>query len=85
MNVKIKEISLLKALFWDLVKRILSCKPKTNFYTNLKKLKMADLFEVRKAEGKGLGCFATKDIKRGTVILKEAPQIGQQPVKLDTG
>ena len=46
---------------------------------------MADLFEVRKVEGKGLGCFATKDIKRGTVILKEAPQIGQQPVKLDTG
>ena len=84
MNVKVKEISLLKALFWDLVKRILSYKPKTND-TNLKKLKMADLFEVKKVEGKGLGCFATKDIKRGTVILKEAPQIGQQPVKLDTG
>ena len=46
---------------------------------------MADLFDVKKVEGKGLGCFATKDIKRGTVILKEAPQIGQQPVKLDTG
>ena len=48
-------------------------------------MKMADLFVVRKVEGKGLGCFATTDIKRGTVILKEAPQIGQQPVKLDTG
>jgi len=45
---------------------------------------MADLFEVKKVEGKGLGCFAIKDIKRGTLILKEAPQIEQQPVKLDT-
>ena len=45
---------------------------------------MTDLFEVKKVEGKGLGCFAIKDIKRGTLILKEAPQIEQQPVKLDT-
>ena len=46
---------------------------------------MADLFEVKKVEEKGLGCFAIKDIKRGTLILKEAPQIEQQPVKLDSG
>ena len=32
---------------------------------------MSDLYEVRKIQGKGYGCFALKDIKKGTVILQE--------------
>ena len=33
------------------------------------------MYEVKRIEGKGLGCFATKDIKRGCLILHEDPQI----------
>ena len=36
---------------------------------------MDNLFEVVKIEGKGLGCIALKDIKLGTLILEEKPQI----------
>ena len=32
-------------------------------------------FEVVNIEGKDLGCVALKDLKRGTLILKERPQI----------
>ena len=33
------------------------------------------MFQLIGFEGKGLGAVATKDIKRGTLILKELPQI----------
>ena len=33
------------------------------------------MYEVKRVKGKGLGCFATKDIKRGRLILHENPQI----------
>ena len=36
---------------------------------------MSDFYEVMQIEGKGLGCVATKDIKRGTLILREKAQI----------
>ena len=32
-------------------------------------------YEVVAIEGKGLGCVATKDIKKNTLILQEIPQI----------
>ena len=35
----------------------------------------SDFYEVMQIEGKGLGCVATKDIKRGTLILREKAQI----------
>ena len=35
---------------------------------------MPDLYEFKKIEGKGFGCVAVKAIKKGTVILQEAPQ-----------
>ena len=35
------------------------------------KFKMSDIYEVRKIEGKGYGCFALKNIKKGTLILQE--------------
>ena len=34
-----------------------------------------DLYQVVEIDGKGLGCVAIKDIKRGTVILRESPQL----------
>ena len=34
---------------------------------------MSDKFEVKEVRGKGLGCFALKDIKRGELIFKEDP------------
>ena len=40
------------------------------------KSKMSDhLYQVVEIDGKGLGCIATQDIKRGTVILREHPQL----------
>jgi hypothetical protein len=33
------------------------------------------MFQLIGFEGKGLGAVATNDIKRGTLILKELPQI----------
>ena len=35
---------------------------------------MPDLYEFKKIEGKGFGCVAVKAIKKGTVILQEAPE-----------
>ena len=32
------------------------------------------LYEVVEVEGKNLGCVALKDVKKGTLILKEKPQ-----------
>ena len=40
-------------------------------YITTDKFKMSDLYEVRKIEGKGYGCFALKNIKKGTLILQE--------------
>lgn len=37
--------------------------------------KMTQLFEIQTIEGKGVGFVATKDIKRGTVIFSESPQL----------
>ena len=36
---------------------------------------MSEFYQVVEIDGKGLGCVATKDIKRGTLILKEKAQI----------
>ena len=36
---------------------------------------MSDLYELKSIDGKGLGAIAKKNIKRGTLILKEDPQI----------
>lgn len=36
---------------------------------------MTQLFEIQTIEGKGVGFVATKDIKRGTVIFTESPQL----------
>ena len=37
--------------------------------------KMSEFYKVVKVDGKGLGCVATKDIKRGTLILREKAQL----------
>ena len=37
--------------------------------------RMSEMFQLIGFEGKGLGAVATQDIKRGTLILKELPQI----------
>ena len=36
---------------------------------------MSDLYELKSIDGKGLGAIAKQNIKRGTLILKEVPQI----------
>ena len=36
---------------------------------------MSAFYKVEKIVGKGFGCIATKDIKRGTLILKEKGQV----------
>ena len=36
---------------------------------------MSNLYEVRNISGKGFGCFATQNIKRGTMIVAETPQM----------
>ena len=33
-----------------------------------------NLYKVDNIEGKGVGCIALRDIKPGTLILKEVPQ-----------
>ena len=38
-------------------------------------VKMTELYHVKIVEGKGLGMIAAKFIKRGTLILKEEPQM----------
>jgi len=38
-------------------------------------IKMTEIYEVRESEGKKLGCFALQDIKKGSIIIKEKPQI----------
>ena len=35
---------------------------------------MSDLYELKKIQGKSYGCFALKDIKKGTLILSESPK-----------
>ena len=36
---------------------------------------MSDLYELKSTDGKGLGAIAKQNIKRGTLILEEKPQI----------
>ena len=36
---------------------------------------MSSLYKVTEIEGKGLGCVAISDIKKGSMILKENPQL----------
>ena len=36
---------------------------------------MASVYKVTEIEGKGLGCVATVDIEKGSLILTENPQI----------
>ena len=36
---------------------------------------MSEFYQVVKIDGKGFGCVATKDIKRGTLILREKAQL----------
>ena len=38
-------------------------------------VKMTELYDVKIVEGKGLGMIASNFIKRGTLILKEEPQM----------
>ena len=35
----------------------------------------SNMYEVKRIEGKGLGCIASKDINKGVLILSESPQI----------
>jgi len=44
-------------------------------YLAQKDIKMAAIYKVVDIEGKGLGCVASTDIKRGSLILNENPQI----------
>ena len=36
---------------------------------------MSDLYELKSIDGKGFGAIAKQNIKRGTLILEEKPQI----------
>ena len=36
---------------------------------------MSSVYKVAEVEGKGLGCIATTDIEKGSIILEENPQI----------
>ena len=36
---------------------------------------MSDLYELKSIDGKGLGAIAKQNLKRGTLILEEKPQI----------
>ena len=38
-------------------------------------INMSDLFKLEAIDSKGFGLVATKDVKRGTLILKEKAQI----------
>ena len=44
---------------------------------------MGDLYKVDHIAEKGLGCIATKDIKRGTLILREVAQLSGNNWELD--
>ena len=33
-----------------------------------------DVYDIREISGKGVGCIASQDIEKGTVILREKPQ-----------
>ena len=44
---------------------------------------MVEYYKVIEIKGKGLGCIATQDIKRGTLILREAPQISGTQGQMD--
>ena len=44
---------------------------------------MAELYQVLPVEGKGLGIVASKSIKRGSLILKEQPQMPPVSLELD--
>jgi hypothetical protein len=47
-----------------------------NSFLRLKKnIEMAAIYKVVEIEGKGLGCVASTDIKRGSLILNENPQM----------
>ena len=35
----------------------------------------SSVYQVKNIEGKGLGCVASMNIKRGSTILREIPQI----------
>jgi hypothetical protein len=34
----------------------------------------SNLYDIVEIEGKGVGCIASQDIEKGTVILREKPQ-----------
>ena len=44
---------------------------------------MSEFFKVVPIESKGLGCIAFVDIKKGTTILKEKPQLPSPSVEKD--
>ena len=46
-----------------------------HFLISVLEYNMSDICEIKEIDGKGFGCFATKDIKRGTVVLIETPQL----------
>ena len=35
----------------------------------------SELYKVEKVAGKGVGCVAVKEIKKGSLVLREAPQM----------
>ena len=43
----------------------------------------AQPYKEEKLVGKGLGCIATKSIKRGSLVLREAPQLVHQEITND--
>ena len=45
---------------------------------------MSEFYQVMPIDGKGLGCVATKDIKRGTLILREKAQILYKKSEIET-
>ena len=46
---------------------------------------MSEFYQVVKIDGKGFGCVATKDIKRGTLILREKAPIVIKEAKSECG
>ena len=46
-----------------------------NYYNKRKKEPInQELYRITKIKGKGLGCVAMKDLKKGTIVLEEKPQ-----------
>ena len=41
----------------------------------MSELKISEFYKVVEIEGKGMGCVALKEIKLGTMILQEKPQL----------